>query len=207
MASKVVVPKFAPTPVDSIAQTCETVRATFRTNKTKDLAWRKVQLRKLYWALTDYTPQICEALKTDLHKSAYETVLTELDFVKNDCMFMLNNLDRFARDEPMGTPQVPLAFALARFRTRKEPLGAVLIIGAYNYPLNLLLCPFVGAIAAGCTAVVKPSEVAPATAAGIRELVEARLDLAVDAVVNGAVAAATALLDHKGDKILYTGGC
>jgi beta-apo-4'-carotenal oxygenase len=90
-------------------------------------------------------------------------------------------------------------------RIRKEPLGAVLIIGPYNYPLHLLLCPLVGAIAAGCTAVLKPSELTPASAMICAELIK-RLDQGAYAVVNGAVPETTALLDEKWDKIFYTGG-
>src|SRR3569833_1356029 len=199
------VPAFEATAIESIPETCATIRSSVRSNKTKDLEWRKVQLRKLYWALTDFSQMIFAAFEQDLKKSEYEATLTEINMVQNACMFMLEHLDKFAKDEYLGSPHVPLPFSLAGFRTRKEPLGAVLIIGTYNYPLYLCLCPLVGAIAAGCTAVVKPSEGAPAVAMAMRALLEARLDRTAFAVVNGGVPATTALLDQKWDKIFYTG--
>ncbi|OAA53181.1 fatty aldehyde dehydrogenase [Niveomyces insectorum RCEF 264] len=213
------IPPFKVTDLDSIPKKCARVTATFRTNRTKDLEWRKMQLRKLYWAMVDYTPKFFEALRRDLNKCPYEVLISEIDHVKNDCLFLLSQLDRLAADDFYGSPDVPLAFSAAGFRTRKEPLGAVLIIGPYNYPINLLLCPLAGAIAAGCTAVLKPSEVASATAMVLQELIEGRLDSNAFAVVNGGVAETTALLDfrdsrgfeptngeeHGWGKIFYTG--
>ncbi len=213
---------FKATSRDAISAACGRVADFFRTNVTKDLEWRKVQLRKLYWATVDYTPQLSEALRRDLNKSAYESLISEIDFVKNDCLFLLSKLDKLAADEPLGLADVSPTYLAAGLRLRKEPLGAVLIIGAYNYPVNLLLCPLVGAIAAGCTAVVKPSEVAPNVAMVLQEMVEARLDPGAFAVVNGAVPETTALLDFRDTgaselcradgeergwgKIFYTGG-
>ncbi len=200
-------PAFESTPLESIRQTCKTVRDTFNTHKTKDIEWRKVQLRKLYWAVEDFTDKAREAVKQDLNKSHFEVRLTELDSVKNDCLFMLAHLDKWAKDEKLGSPHVPLTFSMAGFRIRKEPLGAVLIIGTYNYPFNLTLCPLVGAIAAGCTAVIKRPRPrgAPASAMVMREMIESRLDPSAFACVNGAVPETTALLDEKWDKIFYTG--
>ncbi|CRK36324.1 hypothetical protein BN1723_004198, partial [Verticillium longisporum] len=91
-------------------------------------------------------------------------------------------------------------------RVRKEPLGMVLVIGAYNFPAQLSIVPLLGAVAAGCTAVLKPSEGAPATAMVLKKIVEASLDPSAYAVVNGAVDETTALLEVKWDKIMYTGG-
>ncbi|KAL1903265.1 Hexadecenal dehydrogenase [Sporothrix stenoceras] len=211
---------FEATELKEVSVKCARVANTFRTNRTKDLEYRKVQLRKLYWATVDYTPQLTEALRRDLNKSAYESLLSEIDFVKNDCLFLLSQIDKLAADEKLGSPDIPISFYAAGMRTRKEPLGAVLIIGAYNYPVNLLLCPLVGAIAAGCTAVVKPSEVAPNVAMVLKELIEKTLDPEAYQVVNGAVPETTALLDFRDPgelgeidgeergwaKIFYTGG-
>ena len=220
MASKtsIDIPPFEATSLEAVSAKCAQAATTFRTNRTKDVEWRKVQLRKLYWGMVDYTPQLTEAILRDLNKAPYETLLTEIDFVKNDCLFLASQLDKLAADE--AAPDVPLSFAAAGMRTRKEPLGAVLIIGAYNYPIQLLLCPLVGAIAAGCTAVCKPSEVAPNVAMVLRQMIEDRLDNDAFQVVNGAVPETTALLDFRdpGDlckpdgeergwaKIFYTGG-
>ncbi|KAJ9156359.1 Aldehyde dehydrogenase [Pleurostoma richardsiae] len=205
MDTKVSIPAYTATPVDEIPQICETVRRAFRTNKTKSLEWRKVQLRKLYWAIEDYTPQLEEALMRDLHKSKFESHVTEIDWIKNDCTYMLANLDKFAKDKRLPPPHVPLVFQVHKIRTRPEPLGAALIIGTYNLPIQLLLVPVVGAIAAGCTAVIKPSEGAPNVAMVVKEIVEKTLDQSAFRVVNGAVPETTALLDQKWDKIFYTG--
>lgn len=202
---KASVPEYVATPVEEIPAIARTVRQAFRTHKTKDLEWRLVQLRKLYWSLDDLSTQIQDALLKDLRKSAYESTLTEVEWLKNDCMFMITHLKTFAKDEKLGAPTVPITHSMMNLRIRKEPMGAVLIIGPYNYPVHLLLAPLVGAIAAGCTAVVKPSEMAPASAMVCVEILKA-LDKNAFAVVNGAVAETTALLNEKWDKIFYTGG-
>ena len=102
-------------------------------------------------------------------------------------------------------PDIPLSNSLLNPRIRKEPLGTVLVIGAYNFPVQLALGPLIGAIAAGCTGVLKPSEVSPATAMVLKKIVEEYLDPNAYAVVNGAIPETSALLNEKWDKIFYTG--
>lgn len=205
MDTKMSFPEFQATALEAIPRLASSARGQFRTHKTKKLEWRKVQLRKLYWALEDYKHQLVAALKSDLGKSDFEAVFTEVDWVKKDCMFMLEHLDSFAKEEKLGSPAVPAAYSLMKFRVRKEPLGAVLIIGPYNYPIQLLLCPLVGAIGAGCTAVLKPSELTPASAMVIKEMIEKRLDPSAYSVVNGAIPETNALMNEKWDKIFFTG--
>ncbi|POS74823.1 fatty aldehyde dehydrogenase [Diaporthe helianthi] len=199
---RVDIPAFTPTAVDSIPETCSAVRAGFRSLKTKDVEYRKVQLRKLYWGIKDHGPQLDEALMRDLRKSPYESRFTEIDWATNECLFMLDNLDKFAKDEAVP---VSLVFKANKVRVHKEPLGSALIIGTYNFPFMLAVVPLVGAIAAGCTAVLKPSEGAPNVAMVIKSIVESCLDPEAYRVVNGAVPETTALLDQKWDKIFYTG--
>jgi beta-apo-4'-carotenal oxygenase len=199
--------KIAPlefTPLEDIPKHATAVRSTFNTLKTKDVQYRLVQLRKLYWGLKDLTPKFFEALRQDLKKSAHDAILSEIGWSMQDCMFAIKNLEKWAKDDK--NVDVNFQFAMLKPRIRKEPLGAVLIIGTYNYPLNLVACPLIGAIAAGCTAVVKPSEGSPATAMVFKELVENYLDPSAYKVVNGAVPETTALLDQRWDKIFYTGG-
>lgn len=205
VASTITIPAFAPTAVDAIPEICDSVRSTFRTNKTKDLEYRKVQLRKLYWAIKDHVPQIQEAFIRDLRKGKYESSFTEIDWTANNCLFMLEHLDKWAKVEKLGAPYVPLHFKPNNVRIHKEPLGAALVIGTYNFPFMLTLDPVIGAITAGCTAVLKPSEGAPNVAMVIKEIVEKSLDPSAYRVVNGAVPETTALLDQKWDKIFYTG--
>lgn len=200
------IPPFTHTDVDTIPEICASVRSTFRTLKTKNVEYRKVQLRKLYWAIKDRGPQLAEAFRLDLRKSAYESYLTEIDWITNACIFMIDHLDEWAKDESIGSPHVSLIYKPNKFRIRKEPLGTALVIGAYNFPLMLSLEPLVGAISAGCTAILKPSEGSPNVAMVIKDIVESSLDPTAYRVVNGAVPETSALLDQKWDKIFYTGG-
>jgi beta-apo-4'-carotenal oxygenase len=205
MDTKVSIPEFEATALDAIPGIASTARGTFRTHKTKTLEWRQTQLRKLYWALDDYQPQILAALQQDLRKSSFEALLSEIDWLKKDCMFMLDNLEKYAKDEKLGSPDVPTAYSFMKFRIRKEPLGTVLIIGPYNFPVQLLLAPLIGAIGAGCTAVIKPSELTPLCAMVMKELIETRLDTSAIHVVNGAIPETNALMNEKWDKVFFTG--
>jgi beta-apo-4'-carotenal oxygenase len=196
-------PPFEHTPIDDIAATCARVRATFLAHKTRPLAFRMQQLRKLYWAFKDNEALITEACKRDLGKSTFETYLVEISWCMNDCIWMANNLPRFAKDEKPAD----IAFT-NRFvgpRIRKEPLGTALIIGAYNFPIQLTIGPLIGAIAAGCTAIIKPSESAPNAAAVMQKILAEALDPSCYTVIQGAIPETTALLDQKWDTIFYTG--
>lgn len=180
-----------------------TVRLTFATQRTKAIEYRILQLRKLYWSIVDNTPALIEACKIDLNKSATETVMAEIDWVKNDIVFVQNSLAKWMKDEP--APDVPLSSKLVKPKVRKEPLGAVLILGCWNFPVQLSLGPMVGAIAAGCTVVLKPSEVSAYTAMVVSKIVNDALDKDAYIALNGAVSETTALLNEKWDKIFYTG--
>ncbi|KAL0469871.1 aldehyde dehydrogenase [Neurospora intermedia] len=202
-ASKVEIAPFEVTPLDAIPAVCSTARATFASHKTKNLKWRLVQLRKLYWALDDFKASLMAALQQDLRKGGYESDFTEVDWVKNDCLHMINNLETFAKTEKLK--DLPVTYSMMNFRVKKEPLGTVLIIGPYNFPIQLVLAPLVGAIGAGCTAVIKPSELTPACAMAMKEMIESRLDRDAFAVVNGGVPETNALMEEKWDKIMFTG--
>ncbi|EQB56741.1 aldehyde dehydrogenase [Colletotrichum gloeosporioides Cg-14] len=198
------IPPFASTPLASIPASVRAAKATFKSGKTKNVEYRLVQLRKLYWGLKDRTVQLREALKYDLNRSPHDAHVSDIDWSISDCMFAIQNLTTWIQDD--RNIDVFLPFSLLRPRIRKEPLGTVLIIGTYNFPVQLNICPLIGAIAAGCTAAVKPSENAPATAMVLKGIIEEYLDTDSYKVVNGAVPETTTLLDQKWDKILYTGG-
>ncbi|KAL8951651.1 MAG: hypothetical protein Q9222_002379 [Ikaeria aurantiellina] len=191
------------TPVDTIPAIAAGVRNAFNSHKTKHINFRLVQLRKLYWGIKDNEAAIAQACKQDLGKGHFETYLTEIDWCLNDIVFVTKNLEKWVKDEP--APDIPLANKLLSPRIRKDPLGAVLVIGTYNFPMNLSFTPLVGAIAAGCTAVLKPSENAPSVAKIMQHIIETSLDTSCYGVVQGAIPETTALLDEKWDKILYTG--
>lgn len=195
---------FQATAVDSISSTVNLCANTFRSQRTKPLSYRLTQLRKLYWAIVDNTDALIEACTQDLGKPVFETLIAEVDWCKNDIVFVTKNLKKWMKDE--SAPDIPLTNTLLNPRIRKEPLGKVLVIGAYNFPVQLALGPFIGAIAAGCTGVLKPSEVSPATAMVLKKIVEESLDPSAYAVINGGVPETSALLEEKWDKIFYTGG-
>ncbi|KAI1502907.1 aldehyde dehydrogenase [Biscogniauxia marginata] len=204
MTSDIKIPAFETTPVDEIAKIAATVRESYQSQKTKDVEWRLVQLRKLWWGLQDYSERFQAALKQDLNKPWHEAIFSEISHTSSDLQLTLKKLKTWVKDDK--DLDYPLTFAPLRPRIRKEPLGTVLIIGPYNFPMMLNLAPLIGAISAGCTAIVKPSENAPAVAMVMKEMIEKYLDPTSFRVVNGAVPETTALLNEKWDKIFYTGG-
>ncbi|MER7703704.1 aldehyde dehydrogenase family protein [Kitasatospora sp. NPDC097605] len=184
------------------AATVARLNASFAAGRTRPVAWRKAQLRALRRLLVDQGSVFAAALWADLGKNATEAHTTEIGFTLNEIDHTLRHLDRWLR--PRRVP-VPLALQPARARTVREPLGTVLIISPWNYPLQLALSPLVGALAAGNTAVVKPSELAPATSAALAEWVPRALDPRAVAVVEGGVPETTALLEQRFDHVFYTG--
>ena len=194
---------FDATAIESIPSTVKLAKTTFRSQKTKPLSYRLTQLRKLYWGITDYQDALIEALKQDLGKPVFESFISEIDWCKNDIIFITKNLKTWMKDE--SPADIPLTNKLLSPRIRKEPLGTVLVIAAYNFPVQLALGPLIGAISAGCPVVLKPSELAPATAMILKKVVEESLDPNAYSVVNGGIPQTTALLNEKWDKIFYTG--
>ncbi|OAA33832.1 aldehyde dehydrogenase 3B1 [Moelleriella libera RCEF 2490] len=204
MASSSAIPDFAPTALDDITAKVGLVRRTYRTNKTKDIRFRQQQIRRLYWGVVDNAALIEEGLQRDMGKSRFEAHLTEMDWVKNEAINVANKLDRWARDESVA--DLPLTFLPMHPRIRNEPLGTVLIIGAFNYPYQLNLTPLIGAIAAGNCVVLKPSELAPHSAMVIKKIMDEYLDPDCYVCVNGALDQTKHVLEHKFDKIMFTGG-
>lgn len=195
---------FEATPVEAVSQNVALIRSTYNTTRTKDIPYRLKQLRRLYWGLVDYTPLMEEALMKDMHKSQFEANMTDIDWAKNETLDMINNLEKWAKDDPL--PGVPAMFWAMKHRIKYEPLGVILIMGAYNYPIMLNITPIVGAIAAGNCAVLKPSEASPHSAMVLKQLFDEYLDPDCYTCINGAVPVTKALLDQKYDKIVFTGG-
>lgn len=180
----------------------ERLRATYASGRTRPLAWRRTQLEALRTILTDREADLLEALATDLGKPRLEGWATDIGFVINEIDHTLKHLRRWTKPTRVRTP---LATKPAKARIVREPLGVVLIIAPWNYPVQLALAPLVGAIAAGNAAVLKPSEVAPATSAVLARLLGEHLDPDAFAVVEGAVPETQALLAQRWDHIFYTG--
>lgn len=179
------------------------LRASFDAGVTKPLAWRRSQLRALRRLLVEGGPELERALADDLGKSGAEAQVTEIGVVAAEVGHTLRHVRRWARSTRVG---VPYAVAPASARVVPEPLGVVLVIGPWNYPVQLVLAPLVGAIAAGNAVVVKPSELAPATSTALARLVARHLDPRAVAVVEGGADTTTELLEQRVDHIFFTGG-
>ncbi len=178
------------------------VRGGFRAGTLRDVNDRVTQLRQLKRFLAEEETAIARALRVDLGKSATEAYATEIGFVISEVDHVLSNIEKWTSPRKVG---VPLHQRPGSGRVVPEPLGTVLIISPWNYPLQLLLAPLVPAIAAGNTAILKPSEIAPATAAVIEDLLLNYLDGRVVQVVSGGVEETTELLAEQWDHIFYTG--
>ena len=152
--------------------------------------------------LTDCAPQFREALRADLGKNEVEAQVTEIESVIMEAKLALRNLERWTRDRKVRTP---LVLGTAHAMIRREPLGTVLIIGPWNYPIHLVFMPLIGALAAGNAVVLKPSEVAPACSRLIADVVPQFLDTDAVHVVEGGEKETTRLLGCSFDHIFYTG--
>ncbi|MFE9552318.1 aldehyde dehydrogenase family protein [Streptomyces sp. NPDC006703] len=186
-------------PADIVAR----LRATFRSGRTKPVEWRTTQLRRLREMLTTHGDDIAQALHADLGKSSTEAFRTEIDFTVREIDHTLDHLSEWLRPESAPVPAHLGADATAW--TRYDPLGVVLVIAPWNYPVQLLLTPLLGALASGNAVVVKPSELAPAASSAMARLLPQYLDTDAVAVVEGAVPETTALLAERFDHIFYTG--
>lgn len=189
------------TQINQIVKTC---KAGFRTGRTKDVKHRKNQLRQLLKLVEDNKTSICEALKADLGKPEFETLLGEFNLLVNEIIEFLHLLDDFVKPE---TREKTLLTACDQVYIHHEPLGTVLIMGAWNYPLLLALEPVAGAIAAGNCVIMKMSEHAPHIGRLLAKLFPKYLDPDCYQVVNCNLETTKYLLEeHKFDHIFYTGG-
>ncbi|MFE7118971.1 aldehyde dehydrogenase family protein [Streptomyces sp. NPDC057654] len=181
------------------------LRAAFRTGRTKPLDWRVRQLTRLRDLLTENREAIADAVHADLHKPHAETYAAEVDFTVREIDHTLENLPEWLSPQPLAAGALTGLPDGSTAGTRYEPLGTVLVIAPWNYPVQLLLAPLAGALAAGNAVLLKPSEVTPATSAAMAALVPRYLDPDAVAVVEGGVPETTALLAQRYDHIFYTG--
>ena len=159
-------------------------------------------LKRLLSALEFWEQRICEALWADMHKSYEEAYLTEISIVKAEIRSHLKNVEKWARRKKAASP---LKLFPSRSYIVKEPLGNALIISPWNYPVQLLLNPLVGAISSGCTAVLKPSPYVPTVSKVIEDMISETFAQEYIAVVQGNRIVNTALLDQRWDIIFFTG--
>lgn len=180
----------------------ESQRAFFHTGATLGLNFRRQMLKKLQGALDKWEKPLADALWTDFHKSYEEAYLTELSIVKGEVKNHLRHLGSWVKRKRVSTP---IKMFPSRSFIVSEPLGNTLIMAPWNYPVQLLLNPLVGAISAGCTAVLKPSPYVPNVSATLARMIEDTFDSQYIAVVQGNREVNQALLAQRFDLIFFTG--
>ncbi len=189
----------------SITNSLPLLRQRFESGITRTESWRREKLNSLRSALLAQEEAIYGALHRDLHKNREEAYVTELGLVLQEIGYALKHLGQWMRPEKVRTNLLNLP---SSSRILKEPMGTVLIIGPWNYPLMLLLGPLTGALAAGNTVVLKPSEHAPATAMVMRNIVQAAFapDEVLYAEGDGAELVPAMMQAFRFDHIFFTGG-
>ncbi|KAJ6948367.1 hypothetical protein NC651_002646 [Populus alba x Populus x berolinensis] len=188
--------------VKGLESDLEAMRQYFRSGKTKDVAWRQSQLEGLLSFIKEKEKDIFKALKEDLGKHHVEAYRDEVGILTKSIKFALHGLIEWMSSKKAKLPRVAL---LSSAELVPEPLGFVLIISSWNFPFGLSLEPLIGAIAAGNTMVLKPSELAPASASLLANVLPTYLDSSAVKVIQGGPAVGERLLQQKWDKIFFTG--
>ncbi|CAE6527715.1 unnamed protein product [Rhizoctonia solani] len=192
--------KLVYTPLDEINQIHARLNASFRAGKTKPIAARKENLAKFAYMVKDNIDALGDTLTADLGRPKLESLFLELNSLIKESVDAYKSVDKWAQPD-----KLPFSLNFAPMRP-VEPKGVVLIISPFNYPIWLALSPAIGAIAAGCAVVIKPSELTPVTSAVLTELIAKYLPPDVITVVNGGIPETTRLLDLPWAHIFYTGG-
>ncbi|REC50076.1 aldehyde dehydrogenase [Chryseobacterium pennipullorum] len=177
-------------------------REFFKTQQTKSIAFRKMYLEKLRDLIISHENMLYDAILKDFGKSRFDTLTTEISFVLNDIDYYLKNLKSLSKPKKVNTN---LVNQLGSSRIYSDPLGCVLVIGAWNYPYQLSLSPLVAAVAAGNCCILKPSEIAHHTMMAMSVLINENFPPEYLRVYEGGIDETTALLKLKFDKIFFTG--
>ncbi|KAG8861561.1 hypothetical protein FRB91_006269 [Serendipita sp. 411] len=190
------------TPLDEIAKIHDTLLASFISGKMQSIAVRKKQIAKVAYMIKENTNAIHDALFKDLHRSPAETTICDLSPVLHEAVHTYNHIDKWTKDIK---PSTTAAYHAMNLRVKPSPKGVVLIIAPFNFPLILSLTPLISAIAAGCTVVLKFSEMLPSVSPLLQGLIEKYLDPQVVRVVQGAIPETSALLNLEWNHIFFTG--
>ena len=177
-------------------------REFFAGGKTLDIKFRKEALLKLKNAIASKEGKIGNAIKSDLGKSAIESYMCEIGFALDEASYMIRHLKKFSREKRVRTPLPQFA---SRSFTKPSPYGNVLIMSPWNYPFLLTITPLIDALAAGNTAVIKPSAYSPATSKVIEEIISEAFPPEYGSVITGGREENSHLLDEKFDFIFFTG--
>ncbi|KAL4861006.1 hypothetical protein BDV12DRAFT_180848 [Aspergillus spectabilis] len=189
---------------DEINRDHECLKSTFASGRTKDLAWRRWQLKQLWWLVADNEEALISALKKDLNRHPFESTAADISGVKKEILDHLRHLDEWTSTKPVDGAGF-LFNTLGGARLRKQPLGVTLIIGPWNFPLLLILQPLVAAIGAGCCAMLKPSELSENCTILLQDLVPRYLDQSAIRVVTGGPQETSHILALRFDHIFFTG--
>ncbi|MFS2286144.1 aldehyde dehydrogenase [Staphylococcus aureus] len=177
-------------------------KAFFNTQQTKDISFRKEQLKKLSKAIKSYEIDILEALYTDLGKNKVEAYATEIGITLKSIKNARKELKNWTKTKNVDTP---LYLFPTKSYIKKEPYGTVLIIAPFNYPFQLVFEPLIGAIAAGNTAIIKPSELTPNVARVIKRLINETFDANYIEVIEGGIEETQTLIHLPFDYVFFTG--
>jgi len=180
----------------------EEQQAFFKLNSTKNISFRKENLKKIRQILIDNEKDLYAAIDLDFGKSEFETFATEVGLIHKEINHFISKLDQWSRKKHIGTN---LANFPAKSYIIPEPLGTVLVIGAWNYPFQLSLIPMISAMAAGNTVILKPSEISNNTSAVMAKIINSNFDSKFIHVIEGGVAQTTTLINLPFDKIFFTG--
>ncbi|MBN8555635.1 MAG: aldehyde dehydrogenase family protein [Deltaproteobacteria bacterium] len=190
----------------SFSALLQTQRAFFETGVTRDLSFRRNQLRKLRDICKKNEEKIFEALKSDLRKPRLEAYAGELAPFFDEIDLAILHLPLWMKRRQVKTQFYKLGHLFAESFILPEPLGVTLILGPWNYPFNLILLPLIGAIAAGNCVVIKPSEMAPTSSTLLFQLISENFDPHYIKVVEGDASVSKDLVSERWDKIFFTGG-
>jgi aldehyde dehydrogenase (NAD+) len=180
----------------------ETQRKYFEKGTTRNINERIVQLKKLKNSIIKYESDVYRALEADLGKSVFEAYVTEVGFVLSEIEYMIKRIKKLSKPRRVKTP---LMFMGSSSYIVPEPYGTVLVIGTWNYPVQLTLIPVVGAIAAGNCVVIKPSEVSPNVSSIIAKIISSTFNSEYVACIEGGIEISQQLLSQRFDYIFYTG--
>jgi len=190
------------TSTETIIRIHKAQRQYFHSGATLDIGFRKEMLKRFLNAMEEWEDKLADALWKDLHKSYEEAYLTEISIVKAEIRNHLKHVGGWARKRKAHSP---LKLFPSRSYIVKEPLGCSLIVSPWNYPVQLLLNPLVGAISSGCTAVLKPSPYVPNVSKVIEEMMKSTFEERYIAVVQGNRDVNTMLFERRWDLIFFTG--
>lgn len=174
----------------------------FASGETHSVSFRKEMLKRLYSAVKKHEDYICKALYADLGKSRYEAFMCEIGIALTEISYMIKHIGRFAKEKRVKTP---LAQFPSRSYKKPVPYGNVLIMSPWNYPFLLSVEPLANAIAAGNTAIIKPSAYSPATSELLKKIISETFHENYVAVVTGGRKENSELLSMPFDLVFFTG--